>query len=341
MKEFEIRPRELFDAYLELSRRDGEIFFSDVDRFVAIPCPACQSERGGEAFRKHGFPYRQCETCGTLYVSPRPTAEMIDRFYRESASSKFWAERFFPETAPARRARIFRPRAVMIRDLLDRYGIPSPRVLLDIGSGYGLFLEEMRDVGGLEQLIGIEPNPHLARATREKGFPVIERAVEEVAAGQVRAAVAVSFEVFEHLFDPGAFLRHIRGLLLTDGLLIFTTLTVSGFDLQVLWDRSKSISPPHHLNFLTTEGLEILVRRSGFTPVTIATPGELDVDIVRNMLEEDPALPLPRFFHTLLDRRGPEAWAAFQRFLQEHRLSSHVRVVARATDGEGALGGVS
>lgn len=332
MKEFEIRPRELFDAYLELSRRDIEIHFADTAKFVEVACPGCGNDRGALAFRKHGFAYRQCDDCGSLFVSPRPTAEMISRFYRESASSKFWADRFFPETAAARRGLIFRPRAVMTRSLIDRFGVPSPRVLIDIGSGYGLFLLEMRSVGGLDALVGIEPNPHLAQVCRGHGFAVIEKAAEEVTADEVQAAVAVSFEVLEHLFDPSAFLRHIRELLLPGGLVIFTTLTISGCDLQLLWDRSKSISPPHHVNFLTTEGLDRLVQRCSLSPVEIATPGELDVDIVRNMLEDDPRLPLPRFFQTLFTRRGSETWVAFQRFLQEHRLSSHVRVVARRSE---------
>lgn len=328
MKEFEIRPRALFDEYLALSARDAAEFFGDHDRFVAVPCPGCGSGRSTEAFRKHGFAYRECGECGTLYVSPRPTAETIDRFYCDSASSRFWADRFFPETAEARRMKIFRPRAEMVRGLIGRFGIPAPRVLADVGSGYGLFLEEMRAVGGVDEIVGIEPNPHLARASRARGFRVIEKPVEAVEPGELQAAAAVSFEVFEHLFEPAAFLRSIRGLLHPGGLLIFTTLTISGFDLQVLWDRSKSISPPHHINFLTTEGLERIVSRCGFEPVETATPGQLDVDIVRNMLEEAPDLAVPRFVRTLL-RRGAAVGEAFQRFLQEHQLSSHVRVVGR------------
>lgn len=328
MKEFEIRPRQLFDEYLALSAKDTAEFFAEEERFVAVPCPGCGAMRGRDAFRKLGFTYRECDDCRTLYVSPRPTAEMIDRFYRESASSKFWAEHFFPETAAARRVKIFRPRAQMVRTLVDRFGVPSPRRLVDVGSGYGLFLEEMRDVGGVDEILGIEPNPHLAHASRARGFHVIQKPVEQVRREEVRAAVAVSFEVFEHLFDPAGFLRSVRNLLVPSGLLIFTTLTISGFDLQVLWDRSKSISPPHHINFLSTEGLARILERCGLEPVEVATPGQLDVDIVRNMTEEAPDLALPRFAQTLL-RRGVAAGAAFQRFLQDHQLSSHVRVVAR------------
>ena len=47
-----------------------------------------------------------------------------------------------------------------------------------------------------------------------------------------------------------------------------------------------SVAPPHHINFMSTEGLVILLERAGFEILNIETPGELDVDIVENMLNE-------------------------------------------------------
>lgn len=65
----------------------------------------------------------------------------------------------------------------------------------------------------------------------------------------------------------------------------------------------------------------------------VSTPGDLDVDIVRTMLETDPALSLPRFARYLLEHRGADAWSDFQAFLQRHQLSLHVRVTARVPAG--------
>jgi 2-polyprenyl-3-methyl-5-hydroxy-6-metoxy-1,4-benzoquinol methylase len=330
MKEFEIRPRALFDEYLSVARGDIAIYFSDMAGFEEVPCPACDATAAEEAFVKHDFRYCTCRACGSLYASPRPTAAMIARYYRESASSKFWAERFFPETAEARRVQIFRPRAEMISQIIKQFGIPAPRVLADVGAGYGIFLEEMQRRGGLlDEIVAIEPSRALAQICRERGFRVIKNPIEEVTPNELRAAVITSFEVLEHVYAPADFLTSIHNLLLPGGLAVFTTLTISGWDLQVLWNQSKSISPPHHLNLLSIEGLEELVQRVGFGVVEIATPGELDVDIVRNMVAENPGLALPRFDSYLLRKRDGGTWQAFQEFLQEHRLSSHVRVVAR------------
>lgn len=328
-KEFEIRPRALFDEFLAIAKRDIDVFFADHAGFTRVPCPACASAQGRASFVKHGFTYVECGECGSLFVSPRPTSAMIDRFYRESETSKFWAERFFPETAEARRVHIFQPRADVIGDLIARFGVPEPCVLADIGAGYGIFLEEVRARGIVDEVVAIEPNADLACTCEARGLRVIPAVLEDVQPSQLRASILTSFEVLEHLYDPEAFLRSAAALLVPGGLLVFTTLTISGWDMQVLWERSKSISPPHHINLLSTEGLARLVARAGLVVEEIATPGTLDVDIVRNILEEDPALPIPRFARYLLEHRDAAAAADLQALLQKHALSSHARVTAR------------
>jgi 2-polyprenyl-3-methyl-5-hydroxy-6-metoxy-1,4-benzoquinol methylase len=265
----------------------------------------------------------------TLFVSPRPTEAMINSFYRDSDSSRFWAERFFPETAQARRIKIFRPRARLAARLIRKYKVPAPAVLADVGAGFGIFLEEARRTGIFEGLIGIEPSRDLAACCRKKAFTVVEKPMEEIGADEVRASVACSFEVLEHLFDPERFIGSIARMLRPGGLLIFTTLTISGLDLQVLWERSKSISPPHHINFLSIEGLKRLIARCGMDEVEISTPGKLDVDIIRNMMMESEGVKVPRFIEYMIKHRDPETAARFQRFLQANNLSSHARVIAR------------
>ncbi|SVC71014.1 uncharacterized protein METZ01_LOCUS323868 [marine metagenome] len=61
---------------------------------------------------------------------------------------------------------------------------------------------------------------------------------------------------------------------------------------------------------------------------TVTTPGQLDVDIVRNANKRDPALLREqRFLRKLL--ADDHNAAAFQRFLTEQRLSSHVLVIGQ------------
>lgn len=337
MKEYEIRPREIFEEYLRISQADIPKFFGDAGRFVRVHCPACGAEKQTAEFVKHGFQYVSCPDCRSLYVSPRPTTEMIDRFYRHSESSRYWAEVFFPKTAAARQKHIFAPRAEMIAGIVERFEIPRPRVLVDVGAGIGLFLEAAKATAQFDRVVGIEPGRDLARVCRERGHAVVEKPIEAVKPGEIQASIVTSFEVFEHLHDPGAFVRSMANILVPNGVLIFTTLSATGFDLQVLWEKSKSISPPHHINFISVPGFVRLIDRCGLELLDVRTPGRLDVDIVKNMALEDPHLELPRFVRTLLElassSRYPDLLPGFQRFLADSLLSSHVCVVARKVQG--------
>ena len=65
-------------------------------------------------------------------------------------------------------------------------------------------------------------------------------------------------------------------------LFIFTTLSGTGVDIQALWQDSKSVMPPHHLNFLNPISVDVLLARLGFESLSITTPGKLDIDILAN-----------------------------------------------------------
>lgn len=330
MKESEIRPQQLFNRYLELAQKDGEIFFSDHSRFKEVDCPGCGSEQREAGLEKFKFKYMLCSDCGSLYLSPRPSVKMYERYYRESDSVRFWSTHFFKETAEARRQKIFRPRALLVAEWAKRCGaIPDDGGLfVDIGSGYGIFLQEIESLGLFKHIIGIEPAPDLAQIGREQGFEIIEKKLEAIKDGELMAAFATAFEVLEHVFDPLEFLMSSNRILRQGGTLMLTTLTVSGFDIQTLWEHSKSVYPPHHINLLSVEGICRLVERSGLQLVDLSTPGELDVDIVRNIHAENPKISLSRFARSII--HAPEnVRASFQSFLKSNKLSSHIRVIGK------------
>ena len=321
MKESDIRPLDLFRKYLKMSVEDAATYFG-LSLRENISCPACESEVGTPAFEKNGFGFVLCDVCGTLYQNPRPPMEDFSRFYQESRSAEYWAKAFFPAVAEVRRTSLFRPKVKEIGRLCEEKGF-SPEVLADIGAGYGLFLEEWRAIFPETKLIAIEPNPDLAEVCRNKGFNVVESFAEEALDLHGQIDLVVALEVIEHVYDPLIFCRSLRNLLKDGGRILLTGLTVDGFDIQVLWKDSKSISPPHHINFMSIVGFKQLLTRAGFSNVQIFTPGKLDVDIVKNTVAEKPdILTGQRFIKNLLGR-SEDVLKEFQKFLRDHQLSSH------------------
>ncbi|MFW9986096.1 MAG: class I SAM-dependent methyltransferase [Candidatus Odinarchaeota archaeon] len=326
MKEEDIRPADLFEQYLRLSAEDARTCFDGVRR-EDVSCPGCASQERTHQFDKHGFDYATCDQCGTLYQTPRPSIRAFERFYNDSISSRYWAEKFFPVVAETRREHIFLPRVERLIELCNEKGVQSSTVM-DVGAGYGIFLEEWKKRYPQARTIAIEPSSHLAKICRNKGLEVVDSIAEKVEGYEKIADMVLCFEVLEHVFDPFLFVKVLSGFVKPGGYLMVSTLGVDGFDIQVLWDKSKSISPPHHINFLSRDGFYKLFERAGLVDIDLITPGVLDVDIVRNAFKKDPStLEGNRFVRKLLeDDRLSES---FQNFLVSEKLSSHVWVFSR------------
>jgi 2-polyprenyl-3-methyl-5-hydroxy-6-metoxy-1,4-benzoquinol methylase len=329
MKEEDIRPDALFLQYLSLAQQDAITYFKNKP-YYRIACPACGSERSIFEFRKIGFDYEECELCKTLFVNPRPHSDAFSEFYFDSPSVRFWATNFYKETENSRRIRLIQPKALLVKDYIDKYYNQGTdeSCIIDIGAGYGVFCEELHKILNKEiSVIAIEPAQSLQKICREKGIITIPKFFEDLTADDLKGkkiVAATSFELLEHLHDPACFIEHCDRLLGQGSLLIMTTLNWQGFDLQVLREKSNSIFPPAHINFFTPSSLTTLLERHGFEICKLSTPGKLDVDIVTKQLDfiKDP------FIRTIVSS-DETVKKQFQIFLQKSNLSSHMMVVAR------------
>jgi SAM-dependent methyltransferase/ribosomal protein S27E len=325
MKEEEIRKRAAFNRYLELVAEDVQAIFADRSNFIEIDCPACSNDKCQVQFEKLGFTYARCPDCGTLFVNPRPPFKLLTEFYTRSPSTTFWVNDFFKPVAEARRKKIFRPRAEYVR---DTYPDKSEGVVGDIGAGFGLFLEELAKLWPLARLVAIEPSLEMVNICQGKGLETIPFAMEDVQGWDGKFDLLTSFELFEHLHNPGTFLKKGWHLLRDGGYLLLTTLNGEGFDIQVLWEKSKSITPPHHLNFFNPRSIRTLLESNHFSLERVDTPGKLDWDIVEGMYREDGIDP-GRFWRLVAEWADPATKNSLQDWITSSGLSSHMRILAR------------
>jgi ribosomal protein S27E len=333
LQELEIRPREMLDEYTKLLKQDVARLLRDRGAFVAVACPACGHPGQAAAFVRLEFAYVRCTECRSVYVSPRPTPELLEAFWASSDAIVFWNSRFLKDTARERTAKVFQPRVAWIRSVLDEAGgwhaSQPTKVIIDLGAKYGAFLQGIAQLGVFERVYAVAPAPGLHEECVRYGLTVLESFAAAMALPANTTTAVSAFEVVEQVVDPVQVLQVARRLLAPDGFLFLTTLTISGFDLQILGGRSKKLLPPVHLNLLSIEGLEKLLQRCGFEIIELSTPGQLDTEIVAQSVEEDPTIELPPFVSDLICRRDKYVHREFQEFLQHALLSSHVRLVAR------------
>ncbi len=327
IKEEEIRPEDLFSEFMRLSMEDAQNFFA-AEELTEIPCPACSCEIDAGGFEKFGFRYVHCKDCGTIYASPRPTPEALLRYYAEADSQSFWSEVILKKTGEKRVQSITLPALARAENIMKDIVGKEPASVLDVGAANGAFLAEWKNRHPKAELIAVEPGEEPAQKCRDQGMRVYEAFIEDVAGKDgAQGDLVTCFEVLEHVQNPLRFARALFDATNPGGVSVVSCLGADGFDIQVLWQDSRSIMPPYHLNFLSRDGMEKVFRQAGFEKVQILTPGRLDVEIVRRSIERglDPALSR---FEKLLLSRGEETLAAFQMFLADNGLSSHVWIIA-------------
>ena len=321
MKESEIRSAERHSKYLEMVREDARRYFPDPKKFHAVSCFACGSNDAKEVFKKDVFSYVQCPECDTFFVNPRPTLDDLIRFYTDSPSTSYWVNEFFQPFAEARREKMFKPRALEIYSKFLNKNISS---VGDIGAGFGIFLSELKKVWGDVSLSAIEPSREMAAICREQGFSVVEAPIEHVSASEHQFDLLTSFELLEHLYDPFDFVKGIFRLLRPGGYVVLTTPNGLGFDVLNLWENSKTIFPPHHINFFNPWSMRRLLTRAGFEEPEVTTPGKLDWDILEKAVDQ-----APRFFGYVSKYGSRESKEEFQQWITKSCFSSHMQIIAR------------
>lgn len=326
MKENDIRPPDIFNEYLKLAEQDINTYFQHAS-FTAINCPACGAN-GIFVFNKKGFNYEECPVCLTLFVSPRPEKAAFDRYYTDSPSTKYWATTFYRKTEAARREKLWKPKAKIIKEKIEKFS--KAGTILDVGGGIGTFTEEILKIMDCDVIV-IEPSVHLANVCRGKGLNVIQKFLEDITPAAIPNGnkAFVSFELFEHLYNPVEFLKALSNISQKGDLFIFTTLSSLGVDIQVLWEKSKSISPPHHLNFFNPKSVKTLIKRAGFAVLEVTTPGKLDINIIENNIEQIN----DRFWKNYLKIASESEKEHMQAFIAENLLSSHMMVVCEKKGG--------
>jgi hypothetical protein len=170
LSETELCPPELLRGQEEAFARDVERLRARRPEFVDVTCPACGSADRERAFEKWGFDYASCSACRTLYMTPRPPAQVMADYYRDSENYRYWAERIFPASESARREKVNRPWLKRIVGFCERYGIPRG-TLVEIGPGFGTFAALAG--AAFDRVVAVEPTPELAAACRARGVEVV------------------------------------------------------------------------------------------------------------------------------------------------------------------------
>lgn len=324
MNENDIRPR-CNDELAESARqKDIDFLIKRKENFIVVNCPACGVENTNVEMKKNGFTYLECKNCSMLYISPRPTEEILSEFYPQSKLYEVFNTHIFPQSADVRREKIFRPRVKKIISYCEQYNVNRDSIL-EIGSGFGFLLEELADANAFKRIVGTEATDSLYDSIKEKKYELYNGLLDSINFEETFNFIA-SFEVIEHVFNPKQFLNKINSILDKEGIIMLSFPNYDGFDIGILREEASAIDH-EHLNYFNEKSISILLESTGFNLLDIHTPGLLDVDIVKSAIDKGQIKN--SFLRRLLCSDDPPLMNKFQNFLIENKLSSHMIVVAQ------------
>lgn len=331
LSEGEVHPPGAYDGLVEASVHAARLALERSDQLAVLTrCPACGADRLAAAFEKHRFPYRQCLGCRSLFTLPRPSSALVQWYLTDSPAARFRRDPGYQQRMAERTREEATYRADWLSTVL-RQG-PADAAVAVVGPRNRSLLEaieQVRSPGATGALIAVGPLPPLlgdGDEPTEIGPASTATTLEALAPAS--CTLVTLFNVIEYAADPAALIEQAFRVLQPGGRLALTTRSGSGFDLQVLWERAN-VFPMDHINLPSVEGMQAMLHAAHFELLELSTPGLLDVQLVQRTWQEQPDLPLPRFLEYFLGRADEQGPERLQAFLQENRLSSHMRVVAR------------
>ncbi len=193
-----------------------------------------------------------CLSCGLIWSDPRPPEGEIRDYYSCDYRQEYKGV-YQPELKHIYRdARNALQRYDFLSEILDKNS-----VILDIGSGAGVFVYALRKMGF--NAAGLEPNEGYAKyAVDELRVPVQVGFIQDIE-DSTKYDLITLHHVLEHLYDPLGILRKAAALLKDDGFL-----AIEVPNAENLTQDPKNRYHSAHLYTFNPETLEHIGQKAGF-----------------------------------------------------------------------------
>ncbi len=236
-------------------------------RLDTVLCNLCGSMRQRLRFEKwsrfleHSFRVVECEACGLVFVSPRPSAENIRSLY----DAAYYRGAGF-DTSVHYDQELENPatKEEVTKRVLERLMVVKspPADLLEVGPGMGHFMRAAAGAGF--HAVGVEMSPYAASVLRKQGMEVLVGTLPEVKLPGSSFDAVVAVEVIEHLLDPKEFFSEVARILRPGGIFYYETGDIDCESARRLGPGWDYIMPEGHLYYFSPRTLSRYLKEAGF-----------------------------------------------------------------------------
>lgn len=226
---------------------------------IQVACYSCSTAEYDPYAEENGYHLVKCKGCGLLYVNPRPDEAEISQAhqYGEHTDKRLYViGNYDPSILPKY--------TTMLGELYGDDLRARPRTWLDIGCGWGEFMEAVKGYSnGQVAIIGTEPNPVKRASAHKRGLKV---EYFDLDTHTQQYDVISLLNVYSHLTDPKAILGRWKQLLHPGGELLLETGDSANLSAKVHY---RPFYLPDHLSFASREIVCGLLEEIGFEIVGV------------------------------------------------------------------------
>jgi len=205
----------------------------------------------------------KCEKCDHVQLSPIPSRDEDIIFYDNNLQEKNLKQSFSLRDHKKKSKIDTRRRFDLVSTICKKTD-----KILEIGSGYGFFLEEMKksgyDITGLE--VSKERRNISKKVTKAK---ILDKNLMEKNVDFGKFDVIVFFHVLEHISDSVSFLKNLKKILTENGRIIIEVPNYNDFQIDLNDAYRKWHFQRAHIHYFTPKTLKKILQKSGFKNITI------------------------------------------------------------------------
>lgn len=230
-------------------------------------CLVCQHEQLFQ-FKKRGFDYYRCTSCGLLSTFPLPDGATIEAHYAKAfIEGNYGLSRFYMKDY----MRIYNDFVKKLEHTLQSYNMKlSGSKVLDIGCFTGELLELLQEKGA--DVYGLELQEEaVAIANRKLPGRVIKADVFSNVFPETRFDVIIMAGLIEHVVDPTTLLKRSYEMLRPGGVLMLQTPNSSSLLARMFGKYWPPCAPVEHIHLFSKNSIRKHLGTIGFKDISFKT----------------------------------------------------------------------
>lgn len=220
-------------------------------------CPVCHSAQLNPLKEYTHAHLVQCKDCGMVFSNEQPDQKTLVEFY----SDGYDLTRYYSPITEKR-----------YKELLEEFEpYRNEGRLLDVGCGYGFFLQTSKEAGW--DATGIEITDEAVKACTSKGLRMHHGTLESAVFPNDHFDVIVLIETIEHVIEVDQLLKEIQRVLRPGGLVYLSTPNFNAINRYRLKEKYDVVQYPLHLSYFTPATLKRFFESNGFKTKQMMSSG--------------------------------------------------------------------